>query len=552
MRLRERARYGHAAERATEEILEDLFTAVLDWSVGDLSHQVGRADLLLSRLGIKYLIVEAKRPGALTWSRPALDEALCQAWGYACEQGVQSIAVSDGYLLYAADLEGGGLRGRALVRLDSAVGEGDLWWLSVDGIDRRPPEGAEARLQALGELAPGPGAQLRPAVPRPSSIPDTACPPPASPTSGTPTTLAPGPFPIDPTTGRSTSSGAQGHPGDRQQLPECAPESRARRAHPRRPGPAGTGGGRGGQDALATRGHRPRPPRPGASAGPAGAAGRGQGHRPTRGRTGPMEGVRSARRRASGPVGRSWGRGHPSPGRIGLTPVEAAGPPYRSRSDAGRGRSGARPHRTPSPTDGGPAAPGRGPSSAASTDAGPPRAARGARVAPARPPVGVAEPPDQTRVRAPRSGLRPQPAGSGRGLGPAPRGRRCRRHRAPFRVQAPRPGEAGGDRRPVRPGRPTAAGPVSHRRLSPRPVPLGSRSGRVHRRPRDRPPRPAAASAQHARAHSPGAPDPPPRPAPSQIPIRIGTRRKRAGPRPRRSRAPAVGVGGARPALRPG
>lgn len=39
-RLRERERFGHAAERATENILEDLFTGVLDWSLGDVNHQV--------------------------------------------------------------------------------------------------------------------------------------------------------------------------------------------------------------------------------------------------------------------------------------------------------------------------------------------------------------------------------------------------------------------------------------------------------------------------------------------------------------------------------
>ena len=64
-RLREHERFGHAAERAPEAILDDLFVTVLDWSVADLNHQVGYTDLLLTRLGIKYLIVEAKRPGSL-------------------------------------------------------------------------------------------------------------------------------------------------------------------------------------------------------------------------------------------------------------------------------------------------------------------------------------------------------------------------------------------------------------------------------------------------------------------------------------------------------
>jgi hypothetical protein len=205
MRLRS-ARYGHAAEWATEEILEDLFTTVLDWSIRDLNHQVGYADLLLSRLGIKYLIVETKHPGAFAWSRPAVNAALCQAWGYACEQKVQSIAISDGHMLYAADIEGGHLRGRAFVRLDSAECETDLWWLSVDGIYQRPPEGTEARLQAFLSRRWNWMAQSRQRVPRPSSIRSTVCPPPASPTLGIRTIPAPGHSLTGPMMGRSTSS----------------------------------------------------------------------------------------------------------------------------------------------------------------------------------------------------------------------------------------------------------------------------------------------------------------------------------------------------------
>ena len=151
LRLRERERYGHAAERATEEILEDLFTSVLDWSVGDLNHQVGYADLLLTRLGIKYLIIEAKRPGALAWSRPAVERALEQASRYASEQRVQFVAVSDGRMLYAADVVSGGLRDRTFIPLDCAECESDLWWLSLNGIYRVPAGGEDARLQVLGE-----------------------------------------------------------------------------------------------------------------------------------------------------------------------------------------------------------------------------------------------------------------------------------------------------------------------------------------------------------------------------------------------------------------
>lgn len=165
--LRERERFPHAAERATEETLEDLFTNVLDWPVGNVNHQVGYADLLLSRLGIKYLIVEAKRPGALAWSRSAVDKALEQARGYAAEQNVQSVAVSDGYMLYAADVVHGGLRDRTFVPLDGDECEDDLWWLSVDGI-YRDPVGDEAarRLQILGEAEalvaiPSPGCEIK-------------------------------------------------------------------------------------------------------------------------------------------------------------------------------------------------------------------------------------------------------------------------------------------------------------------------------------------------------------------------------------------------------
>lgn len=159
LRLREQARFGHAAERATEAILEDLFTGVLDWSIADLNHQVGFADLMLTRLGVRYLIVEAKRPGALAWDRRAVERALEQARGYAETQHVQAVAISDGHMLYAADVVAGGFRDRTFVPLDCERCEDDLWWLSVHGIYRDPAGGEEAQLQIRGE----PGA--RPVVP---------------------------------------------------------------------------------------------------------------------------------------------------------------------------------------------------------------------------------------------------------------------------------------------------------------------------------------------------------------------------------------------------
>jgi hypothetical protein len=78
-RLRQWERHGAAAEKVAENVLEDLFCEVLDWRLADIDYQVGYADLLLTRLGVKHLVVEVKRPGALAWHRPAVDAALEQA-----------------------------------------------------------------------------------------------------------------------------------------------------------------------------------------------------------------------------------------------------------------------------------------------------------------------------------------------------------------------------------------------------------------------------------------------------------------------------------------
>ncbi len=163
-RLAEMERPGGGAERVAELIVADLFTHALDWGVADLNHQVGYADLLLTRLGIKYLVVETKRPGALAWHAAAVEAALEQATRYAAAQGVRAVAVSDGHLLYAADLADGGRRGRAFVHLDAPQAPDELWWLSLHGIYRPvdPP--------------PAPGSLLsrQPADAGPSGEPDDA------------------------------------------------------------------------------------------------------------------------------------------------------------------------------------------------------------------------------------------------------------------------------------------------------------------------------------------------------------------------------------------
>lgn len=169
-RLEQQRRHGHAVERVAENILEDLFTQVLDWSLGDLNNQVGYADLLLSHLGIKYLLIEAKGPGMLAWSRSAVGRALNQAARYAAEQRVNRVAVSDGFMLYAADVEHGQLKDRVFVSLEDENPQEDLWWLSLHGIyrSREGTEGAAPRLlpeRDLNESAlstPGTGNLLHP------------------------------------------------------------------------------------------------------------------------------------------------------------------------------------------------------------------------------------------------------------------------------------------------------------------------------------------------------------------------------------------------------
>lgn len=153
-RLAQADRLGHAAEKVAENILEDLFTGPLDWSLADVNYQVDYADLLITRLGVKHLLVEVKRPGHLAWSRHAVDAALVQAAGYARKQKVGAIAVSDGHMLYAADVTEASLRDRVFVSLADDTPHVDLWWISLDGI-YRPRE----------DIVGGPGLLPHPAAP---------------------------------------------------------------------------------------------------------------------------------------------------------------------------------------------------------------------------------------------------------------------------------------------------------------------------------------------------------------------------------------------------
>ncbi len=138
-------------EKVTESILEDLFTGVLDWPLAGINLQVEHADIVLSHLGVRWLIIEAKRPGTLAWHRRSVDQALDQAVGYAVAQQVRCVAVSDGVMLYAADLAHGGKRDRAFVSLEQTEAPVDLWWLSVQGIYRPRQSAEEAALRVLPE-----------------------------------------------------------------------------------------------------------------------------------------------------------------------------------------------------------------------------------------------------------------------------------------------------------------------------------------------------------------------------------------------------------------
>jgi hypothetical protein len=127
------------AEKIAENILCDLFTGVLDWATEQVRLQENRVDLLLTRLGVKYLIVEAKRPGSLD-GPASIERALRQAREYAEKLGVDKIAVSDGCVLEAHDITGPGpqLRPRLRAHLSDTQPPSGLWWLSTRGIYRAP------------------------------------------------------------------------------------------------------------------------------------------------------------------------------------------------------------------------------------------------------------------------------------------------------------------------------------------------------------------------------------------------------------------------------
>lgn len=159
-RLTQQERHGGiASEKVAENIIEDLFTEVLDWELSDLNNQVEYADIVLTQSGIKYLLIEIKRPGALAWNQHALERALAQAVGYATEQHVTCVAVSDSVMLYTANLKHGGLEDRIFVSLASPTPPLELWWLSVHGIYRPRSLARSALAPLLPQEATPPSSQ---------------------------------------------------------------------------------------------------------------------------------------------------------------------------------------------------------------------------------------------------------------------------------------------------------------------------------------------------------------------------------------------------------
>jgi hypothetical protein len=75
-------RHGGVPEKVAENILEDLFTQVLDWEKCDLKYQTGYSDIILSKLSYKYLVLEAKKPGSFG-QQADMDAAIAQARRYA-------------------------------------------------------------------------------------------------------------------------------------------------------------------------------------------------------------------------------------------------------------------------------------------------------------------------------------------------------------------------------------------------------------------------------------------------------------------------------------
>lgn len=92
---------------------------MLDWPTSAVKYQIDDADMLLTSLGVKYAVIEAKRPSTFDHNSRAVAAALDQAWGYAERQQERCVIASDTMLLDALGVVAGGLLPRLRVRLST-------------------------------------------------------------------------------------------------------------------------------------------------------------------------------------------------------------------------------------------------------------------------------------------------------------------------------------------------------------------------------------------------------------------------------------------------
>lgn len=126
---------GH--EKITEKILEDLLTIVLDWNLEDINNQIEYSDIVITKQGIKVLVVEAKRLGFFS-SQTNIDKALYQAISYAKQMVIRKVAISDGNKLFLTEYcpHRNTKNGWVDISLDSTIYPEKLWYFSEHGIYR--------------------------------------------------------------------------------------------------------------------------------------------------------------------------------------------------------------------------------------------------------------------------------------------------------------------------------------------------------------------------------------------------------------------------------
>lgn len=141
----QRLKGGH--EKITEKILENLLTIVLDWNLEDINNQMERCDIVITKRGIKFLVIETKRLGHFS-SPTNVQKALSQAIEYAKKLKVNKVAISDGNKLFLTEycLHRNLKSGWIDISLDSDQYPELLWFFSEHGIYRSP---GNSRLEEL-------------------------------------------------------------------------------------------------------------------------------------------------------------------------------------------------------------------------------------------------------------------------------------------------------------------------------------------------------------------------------------------------------------------